>query len=127
LKWRLFPIGRRISCPGAAAVGARRGTARPRQGDRSASARPRDKKKRTGAKAAAPFAGMLYSIYALMQPDLRDQPCWAGVRTTSPSSSGFTVIWQHRREFGFTSKAKSSMSSSICEALPVFSTHFSST
>ena len=28
---------------------------------------------------------------------------------------GLTVIWQHSREFGCTSKAKSSMSSSICE------------
>ena len=32
-----------------------------------------------------------------------------------------------RSEFGFTSKAKSSMSSSICDGLPVFSVHFSST
>ncbi len=54
-------------------------------------------------------------------------PCWPGVVTTSPSSSGRTVIWQLRRELGFTSKAKSSMSSSICEGLPVFSVQASST
>ncbi len=60
-------------------------------------------------------------------PAARLQPCWAGVFTTSPSSSGRTVIWQHSRELGFTSKAKSSMSSSIWEGLPVFSVHFSST
>ena len=31
------------------------------------------------------------------------QPCWGGVVTVSPSSSGRTLIWQERREFGFTS------------------------
>jgi len=53
-------------------------------------------------------------------------PCWAGVVTVRPSSSGFTVIWQQRREFGFTSKAKSSMSSSIWLRAPTFSTQASS-
>src|SRR5947209_9360699 len=31
------------------------------------------------------------------------QPCWGGVVTVSPSSSARTLIWQERREFGFTS------------------------
>ena len=41
------------------------------------------------------------------------QPWRVGVWTTRPSSSGRTRIWHDSREFGRTSKAKSSMSSSI--------------
>ena len=49
------------------------------------------------------------------------QPCLAGVVTTRPSSASLTLIWQESRELGRTSKAKSSMSSSICEGLPTAS------
>ena len=55
------------------------------------------------------------------------QPCLAGVVTTRPSSASVTFIWQERREFGRTSAAKSSMSSSICEGLPTRSVHSGAT
>ena len=50
-----------------------------------------------------------------------------GVETVSPSSSSLTLIWHDRREFGRTSKPKSSMSSSIGEGGPTFSRQASST
>src|SRR5690606_19741754 len=40
----------------------------------------------------------------------KTQPCRVGTWTTRPSSSSRTLIWQERRLFSCTSKAKSSMS-----------------
>ena len=42
-------------------------------------------------------------------------------RHDEPVQFSVTLIWQESREFGRTSKAKSSMSSSICEGSPTFS------
>ena len=55
------------------------------------------------------------------------QACRSGVDTTRPSRSSLTLIWQDRREFGRTSKPKSSMSSSIGVGEPTFSRQASST
>ena len=55
------------------------------------------------------------------------QACRSGVVTTRPSSSSLTLIWHDRREFGRTSKPKSSMSSSIGDGAPTFSRQASST
>ena len=49
------------------------------------------------------------------------QNCLAGTRTTRPSIASETFIWQESRLPSLTSKAKSSMSSSISEGLPVLS------
>src|SRR5580658_10470039 len=54
-------------------------------------------------------------------------PCLAGVVTARPSSASLTLIWQESLELGRTSKAKSSMSSSICDALPTTGIHSSAT
>src|ERR1700722_13941830 len=57
----------------------------------------------------------------------RDQ-CWlCGIRTTRPSRSSVTLIWQDRRELGSTFSAKSSIDSSIADWLPVLSTQAGST
>jgi dienelactone hydrolase len=55
------------------------------------------------------------------------QACRSGVDTTRPSRSSLTLIWHDRREFGRTSKPKSSMSSSIGVGAPTFSRQASST
>ena len=55
------------------------------------------------------------------------QACRSGVDTTRPSSSSLTLIWHDSREFGRTSKPKSSMSSSIGDGAPTFSRQASST
>ncbi len=55
------------------------------------------------------------------------QACRSGVETTRPSSSSLTLIWHDSREFGRTSKPKSSMSSSIGDGAPTFSRQASST
>src|SRR5262249_60207483 len=67
-----------------------------------------------------------HALYRRSQPSYTlgsrpDQAWRAGPVTTSPSRSSVTLIWQERRAVGRTSKAKSSMSSSIGEGLPVFS------
>ena len=49
------------------------------------------------------------------------QACRSGVDTTRPSSASLTLIWHDSREFGRTSKPKSSMSSSIGDGAPTFS------
>src|SRR5262249_15221506 len=56
-----------------------------------------------------------------------DQNCFSGTVTMRPSSSGVTLIWQDKRLSSRTSKAKSSMSSSISPGLPTFSRHAVST
>ena len=55
------------------------------------------------------------------------QPWREGTRMMRPSRASLTLIWQERRLLGFTSKAKSSMSSSIIEGGPTMSTKASST
>jgi dienelactone hydrolase len=55
------------------------------------------------------------------------QACRSGVDTVRPSRSSLTLIWHDRREFGRTSKPKSSMSSSIGVGAPTFSRQASST
>ena len=58
-----------------------------------------------------------------------EQPLGLPLRrhTTRPSSSSLTLIWHDSREFGRTSKPKSSMSSSIGVGAPTFSRQASST
>ena len=57
----------------------------------------------------------------------RTYACRSGVDTVRPSRSSLTLIWHDRREFGRTSKPKSSMSSSIGVGAPTFSRQASST
>ena len=51
----------------------------------------------------------------------------SGTLTTIPSSDAVIFIWQERREFGWTSCAKSSMSSSIASGSPVAAVQAGST
>src|SRR5690606_25671495 len=54
--------------------------------------------------------------------------CWLfGSRTTSPSSSSVTLIWQERRELSSTSLAKSSIDCSIELCSPVLASQSGST
>ena len=55
------------------------------------------------------------------------QNCFAGTRTTRPSSASDTLIWHERRLSGRTSNAKSSMSSSISAGFPAVAVHAAST
>src|SRR5215831_9102409 len=77
-----------------------------------------------------------FQIACALEHDLFQRPlflvrhsghaCRDGVVTTRPSRSSLTLIWQDSRELGRTSKAKSSMSSSIGDGSPTFSRQASS-